>query len=237
MPPRTASAGVDIDEGDRLVELIKPLARPPLRPRCSPASAASAASSPSTRSAGAAGAGGLRDGRRGHEAQARLPHRAATTRGHRPGGDVVKRRGGDRRRGASSSSTTTPPDACARGGGPGGERDRRGCRQAGCALIGGGDRRAPRLLPGRGVRPGRLRGGRGGAGRDLDGPGRVPGDVLVGWPLGPHSNGYSLARRRSSSACPLDRPPSSAAAPSPTPSSSPRASTHARWWRCAGRSR
>ena len=72
----------------------------------------------------------------------------------------------------------------------------RGCRNNGCALIGGETAEMPGLYQARRVRLGRLHRRRRGAQADADRRGDPAGDVLLGLPSnGLHTNGYSLARK------------------------------------------
>jgi phosphoribosylformylglycinamidine cyclo-ligase len=189
-------AGVDIDEGDRLVDLIKPLARPTLRPEVL---------------AGIGGFGGLFaldtkkyrnpvlvSGTDGVGTKLKLAF--LTGRHDTVGIDLVAMSVND------VVVTGAEPlfflDYFATGRLRAEEAAQvvkgiaEGCRQAGCALIGGETAELPGFyadgeydLAGFAV---------GVVERDriLDGRGVVPGDVLVGVAsTGLHSNGYSLARK------------------------------------------
>jgi phosphoribosylformylglycinamidine cyclo-ligase len=189
-------AGVDIDEGDRLVDLIKPLARPTLRPEVL---------------AGIGGFGGLFaldtkkyrnpvlvSGTDGVGTKLKLAFQ--TGRHDTVGIDLVAMSVND------VVVTGAEPlfflDYFATGRLRAEEAAQvvkgiaEGCRQAGCALIGGETAELPGFyadgeydLAGFAV---------GVVERDriLDGRGVVPGDVLVGVAsTGLHSNGYSLARK------------------------------------------
>jgi len=189
-------AGVDIDEGDRLVDLIKPLARPTLRPEVL---------------AGIGGFGGLFaldttkyrnpvlvSGTDGVGTKLKLAF--LTGRHDTVGIDLVAMSVND------VAVTGAEPlfflDYYATGRLRAEEAAQvvkgiaEGCRQAGCALIGGETAELPGFyadgeydLAGFAV---------GVVERDriLDGRGVVPGDALVGVASsGLHSNGYSLARK------------------------------------------
>jgi phosphoribosylformylglycinamidine cyclo-ligase len=189
-------AGVDIDEGDRLVDLIKPLARPTLRPEVL---------------AGIGGFGGLFaldtkkyrnpvlvSGTDGVGTKLKLAF--LTGRHDTVGIDLVAMSVND------VAVTGAEPlfflDYFATGRLRAEEAAQvvkgiaEGCRQAGCALIGGETAELPGFyadgeydLAGFAV---------GVVERDriLDGRAVVPGDVLVGVAsTGLHSNGYSLARK------------------------------------------
>jgi phosphoribosylformylglycinamidine cyclo-ligase len=189
-------AGVDIDEGDRLVDLIKPLARPTLRPEVL---------------AGIGGFGGLFaldtkkyrnpvlvSGTDGVGTKLKLAF--LTGRHDTVGIDLVAMSVND------VAVTGAEPlfflDYFATGRLRAEEAAQvvkgiaEGCRQAGCALIGGETAELPGFyadgeydLAGFAV---------GVVERDriLDGRGVVPGDALVGVAsTGLHSNGYSLARK------------------------------------------
>ena len=189
-------AGVDIDEGDRLVDLIKPLARPTLRPEVL---------------AGIGGFGGLFaldttkyrnpvlvSGTDGVGTKLKLAF--LTGRHDTVGIDLVAMSVND------VAVTGAEPlfflDYFATGRLRAEEAAQvvkgiaEGCRQAGCALIGGETAELPGFyadgeydLAGFAV---------GVVERDriLDGRGVVPGDALVGVASsGLHSNGYSLARK------------------------------------------
>jgi phosphoribosylformylglycinamidine cyclo-ligase len=199
-------AGVDIDEGDRLVDLIKPLARPTLRPEVL---------------AGIGGFGGLFaldtkkyrnpvlvSGTDGVGTKLKLAF--LTGRHDTVGIDLVAMSVND------VAVTGAEPlfflDYFATGRLRAEEAAQvvkgiaEGCRQAGCALIGGETAELPGFyadgeydLAGFAV---------GVVERDriLDGRGVVPGDALVGVAsTGLHSNGYSLARKALLEKHPLDR--------------------------------
>ena len=72
-----------------------------------------------------------------------------------------------------------------------------GCRQAGCALVGGETAEMPGMYARRRLRPRRLRRRRGRARRrDRRQPACAAGDVILGLAsAGLHSNGFSLVRR------------------------------------------
>jgi phosphoribosylformylglycinamidine cyclo-ligase len=205
-------AGVDIDEGDRLVELIKPYARPTLRPEVL---------------AGIGGFGGLfaldvskyrqpvlvsgTDG-----VGTKLKVAFAANRHATVGIDLVAMCVND------IAVVGAEPlfflDYYATGklsAEQGAEVVRgiaEGCRQAGCALIGGETAELPGFyqrgeydLAGFAVgcvdRP-----------RIIDGTTVVPGDVVIGVASsGLHSNGYSLARKALLERLPLDGPIASCA--------------------------
>ncbi len=202
-------AGVDIDEGDRLVELIKPLARPTLRPEVL---------------AGIGGFGGLfaLDPTRWRQpvlvagtdgVGTKLKLAFLTGRHDTVGIDLVAMSVNDVA--VTGAEVLFFLDYYATGRLRAEEAAQvvkgiaEGCRQAGCALIGGETAELPGFyqdgeydLAGFAV---------GVVERDeiLDGRGVVPGDVLVGVASsGLHSNGYSLARRALLERMALsDRPP------------------------------
>jgi len=202
-------AGVDIDEGDRLVELIKPLARPTLRPEVL---------------AGIGGFGGLfaLDPKRWRQpvlvagtdgVGTKLKLAFLTGRHDTVGIDLVAMSVNDVA--VTGAEVLFFLDYYATGRLRAEEAAQvvkgiaEGCRQAGCALIGGETAELPGFyqdgeydLAGFAV---------GVVERDeiLDGRGVVPGDVLVGVASsGLHSNGYSLARRALLERMALsDRPP------------------------------
>ncbi len=201
-------AGVDIDEGDRLVELIKPHARPTLRPEVLAGiggfGGLFALDVKKYQRAGA----GLRHRRRGHQAQGGLRRRPPRHGRHRPGRHVRERHRGGRAPSRSSSSTTSPPASSqAEQGAEVVKGIAEGCRQAGCALIGGETAELPGFYARRRVRPGRLRGGLRRALRASSTARSIaPGDVVIGVASsGLHSNGYSLARKALLDRHPLDQ--------------------------------
>src|SRR5512134_4023785 len=202
-------AGVDIDEGDRLVELIKPFARPTLRPEVL---------------AGIGGFGGLfaLDVRKYREpvlvsgtdgVGTKLKVAFAANRQDTIGQDLVAMCVNDvavvgaeplffldyfatGRLAAEQAALVVKGIA-------------EGCRLAGCALVGGETAELPGFyakgeydLAGFAV-------GCVERSRIVDGRGVTPGDVVVGIASsGLHSNGYSLARRALLDRHPLDwRPP------------------------------
>jgi phosphoribosylformylglycinamidine cyclo-ligase len=202
-------AGVDIDEGDRLVELIKPLARPTLRPEVL---------------AGIGGFGGLfaLDASRWKEpvlvsgtdgVGTKLKVAFAAGRHGTVGIDLVAMCVNDiavvgaeplffldyfatGKLSAEQGATVVKGIA-------------EGCRQAGCALIGGETAELPGFyvqgeydLAGFAV-------GCVERSRIVDGRAVAPGDVVLGVASsGLHSNGYSLARKALLETHPLDwRPP------------------------------
>ncbi len=189
-------AGVDIDEGDRLVDLIGPLARPTLRPEVL---------------AGIGGFGGLfaLDVKKYREpvlvsgtdgVGTKLKLAFLTGRHDTVGIDLVAMSVND------VAVTGAEPlfflDYFATGKLDADEAAQvvkgiaEGCRQAGCALIGGETAELPGFYsPGEydlaGFAVGVVE-----RDRILDGRSVVPGDVLVGVAsTGLHSNGYSLARK------------------------------------------
>jgi phosphoribosylformylglycinamidine cyclo-ligase len=202
-------AGVDIDEGDRLVELIKPLARPTLRPEVL---------------AGIGGFGGLfaLDVKRYRQpvlvagtdgVGTKLKLAFLTGRHDTVGIDLVAMSVNDVA--VTGAEVLFFLDYYATGRLRAEEAAQvvkgiaEGCRRAGCALIGGETAELPGFyqdgeydLAGFAV---------GVVEREeiLDGRGVAPGDVLVGVASsGLHSNGYSLARRALLTRLALsDRPP------------------------------
>jgi phosphoribosylformylglycinamidine cyclo-ligase len=202
-------AGVDIDEGDRLVELIKPYARPTLRPEVL---------------AGIGGFGGLfaLDLKRWKEpvlvsgtdgVGTKLKVAFAAGRHDTVGIDLVAMSVNDvavvgaeplffldyfatGKLSADQAALVVKGIA-------------EGCRQAGCALIGGETAEMPGFYaPGEydlaGFAVGCVE-----RSRIVDGSAVQPGDAVLGLASsGLHSNGYSLARRALLEAHPLDwRPP------------------------------
>jgi phosphoribosylformylglycinamidine cyclo-ligase len=196
MPTTYRDAGVDMDEGDRLVELIKPIARPTLRPEVL---------------AGIGGFGGLfaLDVRKYREpvlvsgtdgVGTKLKVAFAAERHDTIGIDLVAMCVNDVAvvgaeplffldYFATGSLSADQAAEVVKG-------IAEGCRQAGCALIGGETAELPGFYaPGEydlaGFAVGVVE-------RSLivDGRSVVPGDVVIGVAsTGLHSNGYSLARR------------------------------------------
>ena len=171
-----AAAGVSIEAGDEAVRRLAPLARSTFRPEV------------------LGDIGGVRLARR-RAVRYREPVLVSSTDGvgtkllvaeadrplrhdrHRPGGDVRRRRRRARAPSRSSSSTTSPSarldptviEALVAG-------VAEGCRQAGCALVGGEMAEHP-AMDARRLRPGRLRGGRRRARRAHHRRAVRPGDV------------------------------------------------------------
>ncbi len=201
-------AGVDIDEGDRLVELIKPLARPTLRPEVV---------------AGIGGFGGLfaLDPQRWKEpvlvsgtdgVGTKLKVAFAADRHGTVGIDLVAMCVNDvavvgaeplffldyfatGKLRAEQAAEVVKGIA-------------EGCRQAGCALIGGETAELPGFYAGGEYDLAGFAVGCVERSRILDGRGVEPGDAVVGVASsGLHSNGYSLARKALLEAHPLDWAP------------------------------
>ncbi|ABS26713.1 phosphoribosylformylglycinamidine cyclo-ligase [Anaeromyxobacter sp. Fw109-5] len=199
-------AGVDIDEGDRLVELIKPHARPTLRPEVL---------------AGIGGFGGLfaLDVKKYREpvlvsgtdgVGTKLKVAFAANRHDTIGIDLVAMCVND------VAVVGAEPlffldyfgtgKLSAEQGAEVVKGIAEGCRQAGCALIGGETAELPGFYaPGEydlaGFAVGCVE-----RSRIVDGKGVAPGDVVVGVAsTGLHSNGYSLARKALMDRHPLDR--------------------------------
>ena len=192
-----AQAGVDIDAGNRMVELIKPLVRAtraarrrrrdrrlrrPVRPQA--------------RRLQRSGAG-RRHRRRRHQGQDRDRDRPARHDRHRSRRHVGQRPRRAGRRAAvlprlfrhAASSIPKIGAAVVKGIAD-------GCRQAGCALIGGETAEMPGLYHGERLRPRRLCGRRRRARRDAAARRHRAGDVVLGLASsGVHSNGYSLVRK------------------------------------------
>jgi phosphoribosylformylglycinamidine cyclo-ligase len=202
-------AGVDIDEGDRLVELIKPLAKPTLRPEVV---------------AGIGGFGGLfaLDVARWKEpvlvsgtdgVGTKLKVAFAAGRHDTVGIDLVAMCVND------VAVVGAEPlfflDYFATGklsaeqGAEVVKGIAEGCRQAGCALIGGETAELPGFYGGGEYDLAGFVVGCVERSRIIDGRAVAPGDVVVGVASsGLHSNGYSLARKALLERHPLDwRPP------------------------------
>src|SRR5512133_3363849 len=202
-------AGVDIDEGDRLVDLIKPLARPTLRPEVL---------------AGIGGFGGLFaldlkkwkepvlvSGTDGVGTKLKVAFEA--DRHDTVGIDLVAMCVND------IAVVGAEPlwflDYFATGklsaeqGASVVKGIAEGCRQAGCALIGGETAELPGFYDAGEYDLAGFAVGCVDRSRMIDGRSVVPGDVVVGIAsTGLHSNGYSLARKVLLEAHPLDwRPP------------------------------
>ena len=174
-------AGVDIDEGDRLVDLIKPLARPTMRPEVlAGIGRVRRALRPRREEVPRPGAG-LGHRRGGHQAQAGVPHRPARHGGHRPGRHVGERRGGHRRRAPLLPRLLRHREAASRGGRTGGHGHRRGLPPGGLRADRRRDRRAAGLLRRRASTtwPGSRSGSSSGT-AILDGRAVRPGDALLG---------------------------------------------------------
>ena len=199
-------AGVDIDEGDRLVELIKPFARPTLRPEVL---------------AGIGGFGGLfaLDVKKYREpvlvsgtdgVGTKLKVAFAANRHDTIGQDLVAMCVND------VAVVGAEPlfflDYFATGklsaeqGAEVVKGIAEGCRLAGCALIGGETAELPGFYAAGRVRPRRLRGRRASSARaSWTARAVAPGDLVVGIASsGLHSNGYSLARKALLDRHPLD---------------------------------
>jgi phosphoribosylformylglycinamidine cyclo-ligase len=196
MPISYRDAGVDIDEGDRLVELIKPLARPTLRPEVL---------------AGIGGFGGLfaLDTRRYREpvlvsgtdgVGTKLKVAFAANRHGTIGVDLVAMCVND------VAVVGAEPlfflDYFATGklvaeqGAEVVKGIAEGCRQAGCALIGGETAELPGFYAGGEYDLAGFAVGVVERSRIVDGKAVAPGDLVLGVAsTGLHSNGYSLARK------------------------------------------
>jgi phosphoribosylformylglycinamidine cyclo-ligase len=196
MPITYRDAGVDMDEGDRLVELIKPLARPTLRPEVL---------------AGIGGFGGLfaLDVKKYREpvlvsgtdgVGTKLKVAFATSRHATIGIDLVAMCVND------VAVVGAEPlfflDYFATGklsaeqGAEVVKGIAEGCRQAGCALIGGETAELPGFYAGGEYDLAGFAVGVVERSRIVDGRGVVPGDLVLGLAsTGLHSNGYSLARK------------------------------------------
>jgi phosphoribosylformylglycinamidine cyclo-ligase len=202
-------AGVDIDEGDRLVELIKPYARPTLRPEVL---------------AGIGGFGGLfaLDLKKWKEpvlvsgtdgVGTKLKVAFAADRHDTVGIDLVAMCVNDvSMAGAeplffldyfATGKLSAPQAALVVKG------IAEGCRQAGCSLIGGETAELPGFYPGGEYDLAGFAVGCVERSRIVDGSGVRPGDAVLGLASsGLHSNGYSLVRRALLDRHPLDwRPP------------------------------
>ena len=144
-----AQAGVDIDAGNRMVELIKPLVRATARPGAD-AEIGGFGGLFDLKRAGLYRPGpGRRHRRRRHQGQDRHRDRPPRHHRHRPGRHVGQRPGGARRRAAvlprllrlrqARRRKSAPPSSPA---------FRVGCREAGCALIGGETAEMPGVYQG-----------------------------------------------------------------------------------------
>jgi phosphoribosylformylglycinamidine cyclo-ligase len=201
-------AGVDIDEGDRLVELIKPIARPTLRPEVV---------------AGIGGFGGLfaLDLKKWKEpvlvsgtdgVGTKLKIAFAADRHATVGIDLVAMCVNDIAvvgaeplffldYFATGKLAVTQAVEVVKG-------IAEGCRQSGCALIGGETAELPGFYAGGEYDLAGFAVGCVERSRILDGRAVVPGDVVLGVASsGLHSNGYSLARKALLEKHPLDWAP------------------------------
>ena len=190
-----AAAGVDIDAGNRMVELIKPLVRATARAGPAPKSAVSAGCSISkppvspTRSWSPRPTASAQSQNCGRN----LPPRHDR---HRPRRHVGQRPRRPRRR-AIVSRLLRLRQADPAVGAAVVKGVAAGCREAGCALI-GGERRKCRRLCGQRLRPRGLCRGRGGPQRRAARADIEPGDVVVGLAAtGVHSSPAPFERSRS----------------------------------------
>jgi phosphoribosylformylglycinamidine cyclo-ligase len=199
-------AGVDIDEGDRLVELIKPLARPTMRPEVL---------------AGIGGFGGLFDLDLARFKQpvlvsgtdgvgTKLKVAFAANRHDTVGIDLVAMCVNDIAVVGAEPLFFLDYFATGKLSAEQGalvvKGIAEGCRQAGCALIGGETAELPGFYAGGEYDLAGFAVGCVDRPRIVDGKRVVPGDLVIGVAsTGLHSNGYSLARKALLERHPLDR--------------------------------